>query len=87
MKTEETISRILTEFNFDRKTFDEARNELLILCTSSLQLKDKYGENFEEFVNKNVDIRPANDIYWYKGISYLSLDDLFKTYYKEKYNF
>tara|TARA_R110002167_G_scaffold331706_1_gene538425 strand:- start:69951 stop:70262 length:312 start_codon:yes stop_codon:yes gene_type:complete len=48
----------------------------------SLQLKDKYNENFAYFVEKKVRKQTVGSIYWYKDTGYTSLDKLFKEYQK-----
>ena len=54
--------------------------EQLRLNASSLQLKDKYSEDFAYFVEKKVREQPVGSIYWYKDTGYTSLDKLFKEY-------
>lgn len=41
MDTERKIDRVLTEYNFDRMSFDEAKQELLNLRNKSIENKDK----------------------------------------------
>ena len=48
----------------------------------SLQLKDKYNENFAYFVENKVRKQTVGSIYWYKDTGYTSLDKLFKEYQK-----
>jgi hypothetical protein len=48
----------------------------------SLQLKDKYSEDFVYFLDKKVKEQKVGSIYWYKGIGYTDLDKLFKEYQK-----
>ena len=46
----------------------------------SLQLKDKYSDDFEYFVQNKVKEQKLNSIYWYNEISFFSLDSLFEYY-------
>ena len=50
MKTQ--IKKILTEYNFDRITFDEATKALLLLCNSSLHVKDKQTPTIEDYLTE-----------------------------------
>ena len=48
----------------------------------STQLKDKYGEDFAYFVEKKVNARKIEDVYYYDDKLFLCADDLFKEYQK-----
>ena len=49
---------------------------------SCTELKDKYGEDFAYFVEKKVNARKIEDVYYYDDKLFLCADDLFKEYQK-----
>ena len=65
MKTQ--IKKILTEYNFDRMTFDEATNALLLLCNSSSQLNEGNETSFDRWIIDNK-IQKVLNRYLYKGL-------------------
>jgi len=73
-------------YSIDIENTNEFLNDLKDLANythSSLQLKEKYTQEFEEFVNNEVKEQKLNSIYWYNETSFFSLDSLFH-YYKRK---
>tara|TARA_R110000764_G_C10782278_1_gene356366 strand:+ start:245 stop:550 length:306 start_codon:yes stop_codon:yes gene_type:complete len=70
-----TVIKWLTDFASDEV-------EAINYTHCSLQLKDKYNENFAYFVEKKVNARKVEDVYYYDGKLFLCADDLFKEYQK-----
>ena len=65
----------LTDFVYELK-------EAISVTRCSTQLKDKYGEDFAYFVEKKVNARKIEDVYYYDDKLFLCADDLFKEYQK-----
>ena len=60
--------------------FDQAVDKAINFTGSSLELKEKYSEDFEYFVQKKVKEQKLSSIYWYNEISFFNLDSLFEYY-------
>lgn len=73
--SKEQVVKWLTEF---------AKNEVKAInyTRCSEQLKGKYGKDFEYFVTKQVNVRNVGNIYWFKGVGYTDLDELYKKWLK-----
>ena len=55
MNLEQKIDRVLTEYNFDRMSFDEAKQELLNLHSVSKRLEPNYDNPKNGFVKLRAD--------------------------------